>query len=137
MIIWARRHRNLCFTLLKVNSMGFQSGSYATLYTQRSFNYFISFLLSFALCTLKLSINKQTLASPFSSLSFVRYSLNFGTFTDFGNSMKSSYPFSREIPDSTAIVGSLIQFLSTVTFLFYKQYSVRGTVLRVNTVSSM
>ena len=115
-IIWARRHRNFYFTLLKQNSIGFQSGLKATQYTKRNFKSCIVFLLFFEQFVDRLSMKMQILSSPFSARSRLRYSWNFGMFTDFGNCMYSSWPFSREMPDSTAVVGALTQLLSIVTF---------------------
>ena len=86
---------------------------------------------------MRLSMKRQILLSPFTSLSFLRYSLNFRMFTDCGNNMKSSYPFSFEMPESSAIAGSLVCDLSMFKFCEGRQYSVFGRADFVNIVSSM
>ena len=87
-------------------------------------------------CVVKLSIKMQSLASPFTSLSLVRYYLNFGMFTDYGNNIYSSCPFSLDIPESKAIAGSLVWDLSMFKFCFGRQYSLFGNADFVNMASS-
>ena len=100
-------------------------------------NFRIVSLLLFEVCAVRLSMNRQIFASPFSSLNLVRYSLNLMTFTDYGKSMNSSYPFSLDTPESSAIVGSFVRDLSMLMLSFGRQYSTFGTAARVNIVSSM
>ena len=78
----------------------------------------------------------HSLASQFTSLSLVRYCLNFGMFTDYGNNMYSSYPFSLDMPESSAIAGSLVYDLSMFKFCFGRQYSLFGSADFVNMASS-
>ena len=66
----------------------------------------------------------------------MRYSLNFGMFTDCGNSIYNSYPYSFDMPERRAIAGSFVLDLSMLKFYVGKQYSVLETDDLVNIVSS-
>ena len=94
------------------------------------------FLVLGEVCVVKLYIKMQSLSSPFISRSLIRYSLNLGIFTDYGNSMYNSCPFSLEMPESNAIAGSLVCDLSMFRFYFGRQYSVFGNADFVNMASS-
>ena len=99
-------------------------------------NSFIFFVLFSHTCTLRLSANNRILSFPFFSLSSIKYSMNRSVFTDLGKILKCSYPFSFEMPDSKASVGSLSSFSSIVMFSPGRAHSLFGTVLLVNIVSS-
>lgn len=124
-------------TLLKTDSIGFRSGEYGRFHRYLMPKLRMASLLLLEVCVERLSMKRHILALPFSSLSLVRYSLNLTMFTDCGNNMYSSRPFSLEMPESSAIAGSLVCDLSMLRFYFGRQYSVFGSALFVNIVSSI
>ena len=133
----ARRTLNLCFTLLNTNSIGLYSGEYGTLNMNLKPNYAAStfdFSLRWAE---RLSKKRAIFSSPFHSRSSLRYCLNFCTFTELSNTLKCSCPFSFEMAERTARVGSFRCARSAVIFYFGRLNSVFGTVVRVKHISSI
>ena len=83
----------------------------------------IAYFARSEVCADKLSMNKAILASGSPARRPSRYSMNLSTLTDFSNIWKCSTPYSLEIPQSNAKVGSSNLATSTAIFYFGKHHS--------------
>ena len=102
----ARSTLNRCFTFAKTYSMGLYSGEYGTLNMNRKPNREASAFDFSLLWAERLSRKIAIFSSGYIFRNSYRYVLNLATLTDYSYIWNSSWPFSFEIADRTASVGS-------------------------------